>query len=308
MQQGAEFGSLAVGDYVSDYTQDDHEAHVAMAATTVRSMSTTNIIKLGQRKNHPVEEEEDEPQQGTRKRAEEMDSMRTALGLPWWPATPTTNSTTQKANEDPVNLSVQERMQMWHDNRIQREQSVEEAFHSTRLLGQEALLLDIGAYDNLTGDRWVRRQEEHAARFGGVTIRQPLKQTLGIEGVGKGAQEAKEAATCPIALENGELSTYTAPEVQNSNIPALLGLRAVEAQNGVIDTRRGQQKMYLGDVDCVQIIPKKNTRVVNLVPAPSGHLMIPVSNFQQVVSKAVWTFPATSQQLGLPEEEQPEQK
>ena len=53
----------------------------------------------------------------------------------------------------------------------------------------------------------------------------------------------------------------------------LWGLRSMERQNAVIDTRVQERKAYLGDD--VRIVPGPKTRIIQMHQAESGHLMVP---------------------------------
>eukprot|EP00975_Prorocentrum_lima_P034289 7206443-Prorocentrum_lima.AAC.1 len=59
----------------------------------------------------------------------------------------------------------------------------------------------------------------------------------------------------------------------NSEVPALLGLRTIEKLHGIIDTRIGQRKLYICDnPDDITITVRPSARdvhVLQLVQAPS---------------------------------------
>ena len=57
----------------------------------------------------------------------------------------------------------------------------------------EGLLVDPGAHDDLQGSEWCERMTEEQRRAGLATPRrEPLLNELNVEGVGNGAQQAKE--------------------------------------------------------------------------------------------------------------------
>ena len=155
-----------------------------------------------------------------------------------------------------------------------------ETYHSRAHLPghHEALLVDLGAYDNLTGEDWVHRAGLLAERAGRMPTRASLQQPMKVQGVGKQTQQCEEMVLMPGELENGDIIEYTAPIIPASPIPALWGLRSTERQNAVVDTRVHERKVYLGDD--VQIVPGPRTRIIQMQKAESGHLMVPITHFE----------------------------
>ena len=153
-----------------------------------------------------------------------------------------------------------------------------ECFHARAHLPNEheALLIDTGARKGLTGSEWVERVEA-MAKANGLAVTRQATPTMKVRGVGKFAQEINEEAIVPGYLEDGDPMKCTLSVVPNSPLPALLGLDSMESQNGVVDTRRSERKMYLG-AD-IQIIPGPKTKVLQLYPAESGHLMLPITHY-----------------------------
>jgi hypothetical protein len=152
------------------------------------------------------------------------------------------------------------------------------ALHSqTRIEGKEGLLVDCGAWDNLVGDKWAWRQGTQAMQNGMPSTWREMDRGISVEGVGKQAQSTSIEGCIPGVLADGQTMDYTAPVLPDSELPALLGLRTLEEKHAVIDTRPNKRKLYLG-AD-IQIIPGPNTTVYDMEKAPSGHLLLPVSNF-----------------------------
>ena len=106
----------------------------------------------------------------------------------------------------------------------------------------------------------------------------PLAEPLAVQGVGAGAPIATHKAVVPIALETGDTASYTAPFLPGSEIPALLGLESMEAKRTVLDL--ANRKMYLmGPGDFVSQAPP-GSHCLQLYKAESGHLMLPVTEYQ----------------------------
>ena len=197
------------------------------------------------------------------------------LNLPWWPvpSTPVATPTTTPATT-PREGNATQQQPSTTSNEVQ-------TYHSRAVLdnGHEAVLIDTGAWDNLTGDAWVRRIVALLASKGLRPKYEMLKNIMKVKGVGKHHQEVQEAVVMPGGLEGGHPTTYTTPVVPESDIPALLGLRSLETLRGTIDTRREQRKLYIGDVE---IKPCAGTKVLQLYPARSGHLMLPITHLEHL--------------------------
>ena len=150
---------------------------------------------------------------------------------------------------------------------------------STRLPDCEALLIDPGAFDNLTGDEWVNRVKAavNAANLQ-VTYRS-LERPLGIEGVGAGGQQAVTAVQVLGAILDQQRQrkaiSYEAPVVAHSSIPALLGRRSLARNRAVLDMINN--KLYLCGPGRIHFIPPPGTIEVDLTLSDSGHLMMPIT-------------------------------
>ena len=150
--------------------------------------------------------------------------------------------------------------------------------------GRIGLLVDPGAFDNLCGSHWLISLCKVARQFGSGEEFYSLSKVLGVEGVGKQAQEVTHGVRVPIALDScSDQTFYNSPVVQDSFIPALLGLKSLEDKESVLDMRVSERKLYCGPV---QIVPQPGCVVHQLVPAASGHLLLPCDNFNDKYSAA----------------------
>ena len=132
-------------------------------------------------------------------------------------------------------------------------------------------MLDIGAAENLVGDRWVGRQSRSAllATGGNISYR-ALDHPQVVGGVG-GQPMATQRATIPIEVDEMP-STFTADVVPDSDLPALWGIRSMKDKGAIIDT--GNNKLYLPGPSGITIKPHEDTRVIDITPAQTGHLMM----------------------------------
>ena len=182
------------------------------------------------------------------------------LFLPWWPQWPSEQA------DSPPTL---------------------ETYHSRAHLPgpHEALLADLGAFDNLTGDEWFERAGQHAQQAGRTPIRTPMQRPMNVQGVGKQSQQCVDMGCMPGELETGDDIEYSAPIIPNSSVPALWGLKSMERQKACFDVRVNERKVYMGDD--FKIVPGPRTRVIQMYPAESGHLMVPITHFGTKSSKGL---------------------
>ena len=145
-----------------------------------------------------------------------------------------------------------------------------------RIRDGEALLIDTGAYKNLVGDRWVARQDKLNQAAGKKTsVWKDLPRPLTLGGVGANTQESTKETTVPISI-GGEQAVFQASLLENSELPALLGLSTLEKMNGILDLHH-KRLILPKSRDDVEIKYKKGTKVLQLVQAPGGYLMLPCS-------------------------------
>lgn len=153
----------------------------------------------------------------------------------------------------------------------------------------EGLLVDPGAHDNLVGSAWVSRtmQLMQKHKYPETVVLDRI-QPIGIGGVGQGSVTTSSKVRVPIMLEDGTQATFDAPMLGDLDkdlhqLPALLGLKSLEAMNAVLDMRPGQRKLYFGTSSGVTIQSGTQCKVLKLRKSESGHLMLPVTSFQKRV-------------------------
>ena len=72
---------------------------------------------------------------------------------------------------------------------------------------------------------------------------------------------------------------YTAPIIDNSELPLLLGLQSLRANRSILDMDK-LQLHFCGPAGA-KIEPGPGAMTFQLEVSPSGHLVLPCSNFQQ---------------------------
>ena len=147
-----------------------------------------------------------------------------------------------------------------------------------------ALLIDPGSVGNLCGDRWANDLAKLGKAHGQDPKVQVRKQPMKVSGVGAGSQKCLNNYILPVALQSENYgpsigTVYRTPAVENSDLPGLLGLQAMRDHRVVLDLQK--LKMYFagpGDYDMDKAFPP-GTVSFALEVAPSGHLLLPCSNF-----------------------------
>jgi hypothetical protein len=154
-------------------------------------------------------------------------------------------------------------------------------YHSkVRIKGMEALVLDIGAFHNLSGSEWMARQAAEARAAGaGSLVKTALQNAIEVEGVGNGSQSVTHSESVPICLEDGSTGDYEAATLPNSQVPGLLGLNSLRRKRGLIDTFNN--KLYTIGPGGYTLKVSPGSKVHELHDAPSGHLLLPVSMWKQ---------------------------
>ena len=161
--------------------------------------------------------------------------------------------------------------------------------------GREGLLVDCGAYDNLMGSRWRDRQGSNANEAG-LSMKVTTNHHSSIRGVGQGESTASTVVEMPIGIPNHGTGTFTGPVLDNSDIPALLGLRTMEEKYGILDMRPNERCLWFADdARDLKIVPREGAKVQRhqLIQAPSGHLLLPCSDFKQRPAKTHHAFEAS---------------
>ena len=183
--------------------------------------------------------------------------------------------------------------------------------------GRLSISVDPGAWTNLMGAELARLLLQRAIKHGYKPEQQPM-ETLHVQGVGNGSQACKFKLQCPIAIPhddgNAHLHKISAPIVEGSgaDLPGLLGFRSLEADKAILDT--GTRMLHFlgpGDVH-IQLPPGSIS--IPLEKAPSGHLVIPINQYDQINQKGgglkdhSLNFPATQTDVPPPPEPHSEER
>ena len=175
------------------------------------------------------------------------------------------------------------------------------AYHSMTQLpdGRLSMIVDPGAWTNLMGAKMARLLTQRALKNGLRPDQLPMDR-LNVQGVGNGSQCGNFKISCPTAIPHADgkahMHKITAPIVEGTgqDLPGLLGLRSLETDRAILDT--GNRKLYYPGPGEVQIILPPGSVCIPLEKAPSGHLVMPIDEYERA-SKTKGGVPETSLQL-----------
>lgn len=161
----------------------------------------------------------------------------------------------------------------------------EASYHAmVKLKIGEALLVDTGAVGNLAGANTFQRLVEFATRNGQGTEFTPLDRKMNIDGVGGGDPSVcKRSGKVPIVLGDGQIASYAAPLIEDSDVPCLLGLHTMIGMRVVLDLVHDKW-ISLGPGG-MELKLSPGSSVLDLHRAPTGHIMLPCSDWQKLQGK-----------------------
>ena len=164
----------------------------------------------------------------------------------------------------------------------------DQAFHTeTRLRdGRPAILIDPGSVGNLGGGDWALEVAKVAIKHNRKPDQRRRDRPLNVSGVGNGSQQCTHNCILPIAMRrlDGTHSrgTFQIPAVNNSTLPGLLGLQSMRDRNAILDMKTLQLHLCgPGDYDLLPVLPP-GTESFQCELAPSGHLVLPCSEYAGV--------------------------
>ena len=129
----------------------------------------------------------------------------------------------------------------------------------------------------MAGSRWVLDMARRAIKRGLKPRETRRSEPLSVAGVGHGTEECKFDCTVPISLArlDGSTSsgTFTAPTIEDSNLPALLGLQSLIDSRAVLDFT--DLRVHFCGPGSVGLQLPPGSESYQCVRALSGHLTLP---------------------------------
>ena len=144
--------------------------------------------------------------------------------------------------------------------------------------GAVGLLIDPGAHDNLVGSITAEQMCEQTGLPLEEQTQQTMDRALPVEGVGKDAQVARRAIRLSMSVHdvsgNASSATYTAPQIEGSLLPPLLGNKTLRKMQSLIDC--GSGRLVLPGPAGVELKLSPGSHVYDLKFTPSGHWILPI--------------------------------
>ena len=128
-----------------------------------------------------------------------------------------------------------------------------------------------------------------SAGYGPAQRRSMAAMTVG--GVGKQAQQCTQVVKHHICLDSGESGTFEAPEIPESDVPALLGMRALTTHRVLLDVFN--RRMYRIGQGGYRLQLSPGSQMHELAMSNNGHLMLPCSSFECDKGSEALAFPAS---------------
>ena len=150
------------------------------------------------------------------------------------------------------------------------------------------MLVDLGSRINIIGGNTEREFALEAERHGYKTSYEQRKHRLNVNGVGSGSAPCDEEAHLPIAVQFEDhpatLDNYKAniANGSGSDLPAILGSQSMQDKDAVILLRKGKEMIVFPGPGGYKIEWSPGTKRLPMVPAPSGHLVIPCDKYDEI--------------------------
>ena len=156
----------------------------------------------------------------------------------------------------------------------------------TKLKKQPSILVDLGSQINIIGRNTL-------GEFAGPAedVKMTRRDTrLEVTGVGNDAAICDFTTELPIAVQFEECEPTLETFVTNvadgcgEDLPAILGSRSMQEKDAVLLLRKGKEILALPGPGGYKIEWSPGTKLLPMQPAPSGHLVIPCRNREEVQS------------------------
>ena len=77
-------------------------------------------------------------------------------------------------------------------------------------------------------------------------------------------------------------TSYEALFLENNCTPALLGTKALQNTNAILDQRKGRLHLYCGHTESFDIVTNGNSfQKMQLIQASSGHILLPCTGYDE---------------------------
>ena len=240
-----------------------------------------------------------------------VEMSRRALNFPGEiPTTPTTSVTSttfmtaDQLSEWSHSWSMLSPQEYFHQQQLERdEQGCPSGVHNnnneeaevhiksitkTKLPYGNSLLVDLGSKVNVVGQNTQKELTSKSDAHDLETEYLQRDQRLNLNGVGTDSAPCDYEAIIPIAVKFEEqaatLESYRANIATGcgANLPAILGALSMQEKDSVLILRPGKELIAFPGPGGYKIEWSPGTKLLPMVPSPSGHLVIPCDRFKEL--------------------------
>ena len=164
-----------------------------------------------------------------------------------------------------------------------------ERVKKTMLDTGNSILVDIGSMINAMGSNTEKAFKATSDAAGEETKYVSRQQRLHINGVGSDAAYCDREVIAPITVKykehdaTKEFFRANIAEGCGANLPAILGSKSMREKDVVIIMRDGHEILTLPGPGGYKIQWSPGTKLLPMVQAPSGHLVIPCDRFSELL-------------------------
>jgi hypothetical protein len=154
--------------------------------------------------------------------------------------------------------------------------------------GKNSILVDLGSRINIIGKDTAKRFSDAAAVANQEMQYVMRGERLHVNGVGSDAAYCDMQAIMPIAVkfEENEATQETfranVAEGCGATLPAILGAGSMQEKDSVLILRQGKEMIAFPGPGGYKIEWSPGTRLLPMIAAPSGHLVIPCDRFAEL--------------------------
>ena len=155
---------------------------------------------------------------------------------------------------------------------------------------ENSLLVDLGSRISVGGINTLQSLIDDAKQYGHSTKIERRGKRLNVNGVGKGSVHCDNVATIPIAVqfenEPASLDTFkvNVAEGHGADLPAIFGSESMQDKDAVLALRKGKELIAFPGPGGYKIEWSPGSKLLPMVPAPSGHLVIPCGKFKDAMT------------------------
>jgi hypothetical protein len=160
----------------------------------------------------------------------------------------------------------------------------------TKLPGGNSILVDLGSQINIVGENTIKEFTATADKFNLQTTYQRRQNRLLVNGVGSDAAYCDQKAEIPIAVKFQDMPATKESFLANvakgcgADLPAILGAVSMQEKDSVLLLRPGKEMIVFPGPGGYKIEWSPGSRHLEMVQAPSGHLVIPCDRFADLTS------------------------